>query len=74
LCCVLAQEIEEERKMEMFRDYVGQTLWVINTIQHFKTTGENNMPQYIELSHPELKKNQLTANEIKQHILDRLKE
>lgn len=73
LICMLTQEIEEEQHRQLFRDYVGQTLWVINSIQHLKTTSENTMPQYVELSHPETKKNQPTAEEIKQHILDRLR-
>jgi len=45
---------------------------VINSIQHLKTTRENDMPQYVELAHPEMKEKQPTAEEIKQHLLKKL--
>ena len=68
----MTEEIERERAEELFRDYVGQSLWHINTIQHFKTTSENDMPQYVELSHPESVKDSKTAEEIKQEIMEKL--
>lgn len=71
---LLLEERDREQREDIFRDYVGQTLWVINSIQHLKTTSSNEMPQYVELSHPEMKKkSQMTAAQIKQHILDRLR-
>lgn len=73
--CLLKEEIEREQKEQLFRDYVGQTLWIINTIQHLKTTKENDMPQYVEIAHPELKKKDdglKTTEEIIQYVLDGL--
>ena len=70
---MIRDEIDKEHKEELFRDYVGQALWHITTIQHFKTTQENSMPQYIELSHPETKiKDTRSAEEIFQYVIDGL--
>ena len=68
----MTEEAERERAEQLFRDYVGQSLWHINTIQHFKTTSENDMPQYVELAHPESAKDKRTAEEIKQEIMAKL--
>ena len=73
LTCLVGEEVERESREDLFRDYVGQALWHITTIQHLKTNVENEMPQYVELSHPEQKQKQLTAEEIKQHILEELR-
>ena len=72
---MLIEEQERERKEELFRDYVGQALWHITSIQHFKTTEPNKMPQYIILSHPErvVEAKPLSAEEIKEHILEKLR-
>ena len=69
---MLEEEVEQEHKLELYRDYVGQTLWVLNSIAHLYTTGKNDMPQYVELSHPEAATKKMTAAEIKQHILKEL--
>lgn len=71
LYCLMIEEQQREEKEELFRDYVGQCLWHIVTIQHFKTTEENKMPQYVELSHPEKveKVKPITAEEVKEHLL-----
>ena len=71
---MLFEEREREQKEELFRDYIGQALWHITSIQHLKTTEPNKMPQYIELSHPErrVEAEPMTAEEIKEHILQKL--
>lgn len=70
---IFVEEREQEDRLEMFRDYVGQTLWVINSIQHLKTTSENKMPQYVELSHPERKlQGPQTAEEVYEYVLNGL--
>lgn len=61
---------------ENFRDYMGQAIWHITTIQHLKTDQPNEMPQYIELAHPNLKvkkEKQLTKAEIIDHVLEKLR-
>ena len=61
---------------ENFRDYMGQAIWHITTIQHLKTDKPNEMPQYIELAHPNLKvkkEKQLTKAEIIDHVLEKLR-
>lgn len=69
----MLEEKQREAKEELFRDYIGQCLWHITTIQHFQTNEPNNMPQYIELSHPDkVDKKQVTAEEVKNHILEKL--
>ena len=73
LACLIKEEFEREYKEEVFRDYVGQALWHITTIQHFKATEKNTMPQYIELSHPETKNEDTrSSEEIIQYVLDGL--
>lgn len=68
LLCLLADEVEES----VFRDYVGQALWHITTIQHLKTDQPNEMPQYVEIMHPNIKVKEQTAEEIKNEILKKL--
>lgn len=71
--CMILEEHERQQREDLFRDYVGQTLWVINSIQHLKTTSKNEMPQYVELAHPEKAAPKQTAEEIKQHLLNKLR-
>ena len=67
----MADELERESFETLFRDYVGQSLWHINTIQHLMTTMPNEMPQYVEIAHPE-KVDNSTADDIKAHLLKEL--
>lgn len=67
----MADEQEREKQETLFRDYVGQALWHITSIQHFKTSEPNDMPQYVELSHPTTIKPE-TPDQIKQRILNKL--
>ena len=70
---LINEEVERDHKEEVFRDYVGQALWHITTIQHFKATEKNTMPQYVEISHPETKNlDTRSAEEIFQYVLDGL--
>ena len=73
-CCVLSDEIESENNLILFRDYVGQALWHITTIQHMKTEEPNDMPQYIEMAHPEQvsPEEELTAEQIINNVLEKL--
>lgn len=73
LSCILAEEAEEERKRVLFRDYVGQALWDIDRAIHAFVGAEISLPQYVELSHKH-KPKEMTAEEIKQYVLERLKE
>lgn len=75
LYCLFIDEQQKERDMVIFRDYVGQALWHITSIQHMKTTEPNSMPQYIEFAHPEKKVRvePLTAEQIKQRVLEKLR-
>ena len=69
----MIEENEQEQREQLFRDYVGQTLWVINSIQHLKTTATNEMPQYVELAHPvKVKEGPQTTDEIIEYVLNGL--
>ena len=65
--------IEAEKEKELFMDYVGQCLWDIATSLRAMGGAENDMPQYIELSHPEKQKKKMTAEQIKNHVLEGLR-
>ena len=65
---------EEESKKELYNDYVGQGIWIISTMIAGIAGKESPLPQYIELMHPETKKPEETAEEIKARILKRLTE
>ena len=72
----MEDEIERVHREENFRDYMGQAIWHITTIQHLMTDKPNEMPQYVELVHPNLKKSkgkQLTKAEIIDHVLEKLR-
>lgn len=66
LRCLLIDEQEREQNETLFRDYMGQCLWHITTIQHF------GIPQYIELAHPELMPKEENPEEVKKRILSKL--
>ena len=56
-------------------DYAVEHLWLLTSAVYAIGGGELKTPRYIELAHPEHKiKDQRTAEEIKQHILERLDE
>lgn len=56
-------------------DYAVEHLWLLTSAVYAIGGGELKTPRYIELSHPEQKiRDQRTAEEIKQHILERLDE
>ena len=57
-------------------DYVGQCLWDIDTGLRGIGGVENDMPQYVTLSHPDeklAKSKNMTAEEIVQHVLEGLR-
>ena len=56
----------------MFRDYVGQLLWEIDDVLLRFGQSKSTIPQYIELVHPETKKKQMSAAQIKDYILGKL--
>ena len=72
--CLLGERIKEEWRKDLFTNYVGQSLWHMNTILHLFTDKENEMPQYVELSHPEVspKVENLTADQIINNVLTEL--
>lgn len=72
LRCLLIDEQEREQNETLFRDYMGQCLWHITTIQHLKTSCDNSIPQYIELAHPELMPKEENPEEVKERILSKL--
>ena len=56
-------------------DYAVEHLWLVTSAVYAIGGGELKTPRYIELAHPEEKKKDVrTAKEIKQYILERLKE
>jgi len=72
--CLLSERIKEDWRKDLFTNYVGQNLWHINTILHLFTEKENEMKQYVELSHPEMKpeSEKLTAHQIINNVLTEL--
>ena len=66
--------LEEERDKEFFCDYAGQALWIVSSMVAGLAESEAQLPQYIEMVHPELKPKKETAESIKQHVLARLTE
>jgi hypothetical protein len=73
LVCLLNAEIERDNQYEIYTSYVGQTLWHLNTIAHLYTTAPNDMPQYLEIAHPEARKKEPTADEIKRNLWEKLR-
>lgn len=65
--------LQEDAERQMFMDYVGQMVWSIDTAIEAAFGGENKVPQYIELVHPEMKKKDMSTEEVKQHILERMR-
>lgn len=70
---MLAEENEREHSESLFRDYVGQSLWDIDNMCRHIFGGENDMPQYITLAHKEKPGKEMTAEEIKAHVLEKLR-
>lgn len=71
LACLLDDEIEREQKTKMFRDYVGQALWDIDSALRAFGKVKQDMIQYIDYVHPR-KIEKVTVEEVKKHILDKL--
>ena len=72
LAALVRREYEQRQRQELFRDYVGQLLWEIDDVLLHFGKSQSKMPQYIELAHPQAKQKEMSAEEIKQHILSRL--
>lgn len=70
----MQDELEQERKRQLYWDYTGQMLWDINAALYSLGGREYTKPQYVELAHPELKKPEMTAEQIKNYILEKLKQ
>ena len=74
LVAVLYDMIEDERQLRLFRDYVGQCLWEANHAIYGIGGVTYSQKQYVELAHPdEGKSSKMTAEEIKQHVLELLR-
>lgn len=72
---MLADELEQYNDTERFRDYVGQSLWHITTIEHLRTNEENTMPQYVLYAHPDdiPTEEKQTAEQIINNVLEKLR-
>ena len=64
-------EIETAIYQKFFMNYVGQAIWHITTIEHYRYGTENDMPQYAEIVNKE-KAKQPTAKEIIDGVLKKL--
>lgn len=64
----------EDRERENYESYMAQCLWTATSIISQLGGHELDFPQYIELTHPETKKRQPTAQQIKDHVVGRLLE
>lgn len=54
--------------------YTAQCLWALASGVYGLAGSEFNMPQFVELLYPETKKDEPTAQQIKDHVLKRLLE
>ena len=72
LFAVLSEEAEREKQEMLFRTYMGQAIWETNAILYKFGGAEYKRAQYIDLAMPENKAKVMTAEEIKQHVLDGL--
>lgn len=65
---------EEAYREEVFREYAGQILWNINQIQNMKVEKPNEMPQFLDIIHPEEmnEPEKLTAKQIINNVLKEL--
>lgn len=66
--------LREAADRDLYESYTAQCLWSIANGLYGLGGHEFSMPQYVELIHPELKKNQQTAQEIKDYIYARITE
>lgn len=70
----IAYLLEESREKELYESYSAQLLWMIARGLYGIAGAEYDMPQYVEILHPETRKSQPTAQQIKDHVLQRLLE
>lgn len=66
--------LEEERYQETYQVYTAQCLWSIASGLYSLGGTTFDMQQYVEIVYPETKAKELTAEEVKAHILERLRE
>lgn len=63
---------EEAYRQELFRQYVGETLWNINQIQNMKVEEPNIMPQFVDLLYPPKEEKKEDAQSIINDLLTKL--
>lgn len=66
--------LKEAKEQELATMYTAQCLWALTSGVYGLTGNKFNMPQYVELIHPETKKEEMNAQQIKDYILKRLLE
>ena len=65
---------EEAYRAEVFHEYAGQILWNINQIQNLKVEKPNDMPQFLDIIHPEEveEPEKLSAKQVIDNVLKEL--
>ena len=69
---MLLEEREKQEKEELFQTYIAQALWGLDYMASERYGYNHALPQYVELIHPETKKQDLTAAQIIRRTLELL--